>query len=165
MKEISGVYTLKSISYKEKEELITGYIIDVSNDWTLVHYIPVDYVIDGYRLINNRLIKRYKREEEEILKEKVYLLKSQDIIYHNSNLFDIIEQIKGKSCSLIFVSSVDGNYYLGECIKITFDIIELSLISVDGKRDGVEEINISDIQSIQFGDDYSLSVNLLTLNI
>lgn len=47
-------YINKTIEFRlVSDEIIKGILIDYSDDWTFLHYNPVDYVLDGYVLIRN----------------------------------------------------------------------------------------------------------------
>lgn len=56
------VETYKIAGWKEKE---TGLLISENEDWILVKHIPVDYVIDGFKLYRKKAVKKRKSKTKE----------------------------------------------------------------------------------------------------
>lgn len=58
------------------EEEQIGLVIDEADDWVLVKHIPVDYVIDGYRLYRKKFIEKRYRHTKDSRTEKVLSLRN-----------------------------------------------------------------------------------------
>ena len=52
------VETYKIKGWREKE---TGLLIAENEEWVLVKHIPVDYMVDGYKLYQKKFIKNYRK--------------------------------------------------------------------------------------------------------
>ncbi|MDQ1855449.1 hypothetical protein [Chryseobacterium sp. WLY505] len=50
-------------------------MVDISDDWCYIKYIPVDYVVDGFVLISRRHIKNIQRSDKYDFKENILRLK------------------------------------------------------------------------------------------
>ena len=70
------VETFQMIDWEEPE---VGLLIDENEEWLLVKHIPVDYVIDGYKVFKKEFIESRDRGENEQKIEKVLHLKKVDI--------------------------------------------------------------------------------------
>ena len=66
-----------SIKYSDRINPISGFVIDYNDDWTLLKFNPVDYVIDGYIILRHKNIEGFQRNANEKFKEKVIMLKKQ----------------------------------------------------------------------------------------
>ncbi len=52
-----------------------GILLSLGSKWALLKYIPVDYVTDGYVLINTNYISTFDISEKDIFTEKIIKLK------------------------------------------------------------------------------------------
>ncbi len=66
-----------SIKYKSRNKLISGFLIDFNERWTLIKSNPVDYVIDGYILLKTDQIISYVHHQNEEFCEAVILAKGE----------------------------------------------------------------------------------------
>lgn len=66
------VETFKIAEWEEEE---TGLIIDENDIWILVKHIPVDFVIDGFKLYKKEFVVERIHGKNELLVEKVLGLK------------------------------------------------------------------------------------------
>lgn len=60
MKTKELINNVVSINLKNKKEF-EGILVDISDDWCYIKYIPVDYVVDGFVMINQRYIKKHSK--------------------------------------------------------------------------------------------------------
>src|SRR3954468_14005432 len=70
---------LVSIKYTDRPTPIFGFVIDYNDEWTLLKYNPVDYVIDGYIILRHKNIEGFRRGAKEKFREKVIMLKKQHL--------------------------------------------------------------------------------------
>ena len=70
---------LISIKYTDRPTPIFGFVIDYNDDWTLMKYNPVDYIIDGFIIVRHKNIEGFRRSTIEKFKEKVITLKRQHL--------------------------------------------------------------------------------------
>lgn len=57
----------------------TGLLVKENEDWILVRHIPVDYMIDGYRLYKKEFIEKRIRTKKEKQIERVLGLKQVEV--------------------------------------------------------------------------------------
>jgi hypothetical protein len=70
---------LVSIRYSDRPTPTFGFVIDYSDDWILLKYNPVDYIVDGYIILRNKNIEGIRRDANEKFREKVIILKKQHL--------------------------------------------------------------------------------------
>ena len=69
------VETYKISGHKEKE---TGLWIAENEDWVLVKHIPMDYVVDGFKLYRKNTLKKRKSKNKEDKIARVLALKETE---------------------------------------------------------------------------------------
>ena len=74
-KKITG--QLISIKFTDRKMPITGIVVDYNDDWTLLKYNPVDYIVDGFIILRHKNIEGYRHDTEEKFREKVIKLKGK----------------------------------------------------------------------------------------
>ena len=77
MKGKKHIGQLVSVKFTDRKTPIYGYIIDYNDDWTLMKYNPVDYIIDGYIIFRHKKLEVFSRGTDEKWREKVINLKGQ----------------------------------------------------------------------------------------
>ena len=154
-----------SFKLKDRKELISGYIIDYNDDWTLLKFNPVDYIIDGYVILRNNNIKAFCREEDEKWREKVINLKglkpnNNDLI-PLTNLENILTYLTDKF-GIFQVYKKSGNAcYLGRLKSIESEKLVMDDIDTKGKWTGKLKLKTIDISVIEFDTDYINSLKLI----
>lgn len=158
-------YINKTVEFRlVNDEIIKGILIDYSDDWTFLHYNPVDYVLDGYVLIRNSQIDSYRkinsRIENEIFKIKMGLETNENFIAINlnDNFFDFFYINK-----LVFsIETSDRNFIIGKIITMDEKGIEIRLLDSKGKWLKERKIQYKKINKIEFNNDYINSLLLVT---
>lgn len=151
-----------SFSLKWRKNVITGLVINTSQEWTLLKYIPVDYVIDGDILIRNKTLKKYWRDESEKFKEDVLKAKGVKL---SSSLNLSIKSLDGplkkiyKEGSLVQFESIEDDVcYVGKIIKIFSDSFCIRSMSTKGVWLNEMEYKTESIWTIQVDNDYLQSL-------
>jgi hypothetical protein len=75
LKSKKHIGQLISVKFTDRSTPVYGYVVDYNDDWTLMKYNPVDYIIDGYVVLRHKNIKGFRRAEDEKWREKVINLK------------------------------------------------------------------------------------------
>ena len=75
-KNIGQVFSF-TFQYIDCIENYTGYIIDCNDDWILLKYNPVNYLIDGYLILQRKYIIEFQRNSKEKFIQKIIDLKGQ----------------------------------------------------------------------------------------
>lgn len=151
---------LVNFSVIEKDEIITGLVIDYNDDYTIIAYNPVDYVIDGFMIFRNRIVEKYM-VDENIIKQKIINKKGI-----NSELFfeltsSSILNYFFKNNLIFSIEISNGSYFIGKINSMDNDII--CFLPLSNSAEWKEEviINIADIDIIEFKTDYIESLCLI----
>lgn len=169
MKNLKGKFV--SFKYRDRKDIISGYLIDYNSDWTLIKYNPVDYVIDGYLILKTEKILKYKRDDYEKFREKV--LKAKNLIPTDNDIFSITDLAE----SLKLISDRFGAFkiekkddtvcFIGRFVKMTKENLVIQEIDTKAKWVETDKHKLKSIRTIEFDTDYINSLILYnkTINI
>lgn len=70
---------LLTLKFEYTDEIVeyTGYLLDFNDEWVLLKYNNVDYVVDGYIVLRNKYVSHFKRDSREKFIQKILDLKGQ----------------------------------------------------------------------------------------
>jgi hypothetical protein len=143
---------------KDEDSIIKGVLMDYNENWTLIASNPVDFVLDGYMIINNRAIKQFKHIENKI-ESKIFKIKLCDkIIIDLNSFFNFFNLNK----IIISVELENFDFLIGKIV--TNDGVTIDFQKLDANAEWMEivKINIDDIYIIEFDTDYINSLCLVT---
>ncbi|HTN46572.1 MAG TPA: hypothetical protein VL098_09510 [Flavipsychrobacter sp.] len=158
---------LISLKLNNRLEPVYGIVIEYNEEWTLMKHNPVDYVVDGFLIINNKKVKGYKKDSEEKFKQKVIKLKTAKLgnintKIHLNNDENVFQTINSKYKLVQFELKSENILYVGSIISIEDKCIYIRSLSPTAKWNKEhKKIRISDIRLIQFDNDYLNSLELL----
>lgn len=156
--------SLISLKLKSRRMPVDGIVIDYDKDWTLLKYNPVDYVLDGYILVNNKKVKGFQRSQEELFKEKIIKLKTITLMNTNAsaifNLESIVAMLVSRNDLLQIETSSESVTCVGYASLINEESILLSSVNPNGKKGSKRSIPINEIRTIQYENDYLTSLKL-----
>jgi len=144
-----------------------GLVISENNDWVLVKHIPVDYVIDGFRLYKKAFIEKRMRSDKEIQIEKVLNLKKvsteapKEFIF--TDTIGFLRWVEEKYGIFEFQDYDDTELTYGKVNKVDNNMLIIDMIKSDGTVE-VEydyEYDLNEIRAITFETDYHISIQLL----
>lgn len=151
-----------SIKIKDRKRSETGILIAEGEDWILIKSLFIDYIMDGYKLINKRYIVSINRDEEDIFTEKVLRVNNRvdydtrKIPLETKSLFKYLE--KEQTVFDISTTSEDS-IYIGKIQKLLVHSFYLKLLGTKGKwLDGSELFRMKSIRVISFDTDYIKSL-------
>jgi len=160
---------MKVESYKikgwKKREI--GLLISENDNWILVKHIPVDYVIDGYKLYQKKHIKKRTTETQEKKIERVLKLKKENLSKpENFEFRNALEMLvwSEKSYGLFeFQDKKETELFYGKINSTKKDTLIIDMIKSNGKIEYNYDFNFSldKIRSITFESDYFKSIQLL----
>jgi hypothetical protein len=158
------VESYKIESWKEKE---VGLLISEDEDWILVKHIPVDYVIDGYKLYRKKYIKdRISKNKEAKIKRVLGLKKvtiNEPKEFNFGSILDVLEWSEKKYGLFEFQEKDESELFYGKVNHSSSKSLIIDMIKSNGtiefKYDF--EFNIAQIRSITFETDYFESIRLL----
>ena len=156
---------LISIAYTDRKEPIYGFVIDYNEEWTLMKYNPVDYVIDGYILLRHKNLKGMRYSEEEKFREKVIRLKGLKPTHAETipmnDLKTIVEYLTEHVGVFQFYTKSEKATYLGKLESIDSKRMSIRFFTPNGKWGGRMPFRPGDVRIIKFDTDYINSLKLL----
>ena len=162
MKELKG--KLISIKYRDRKDLISGFLIDFNDNWTLIKHNPVDYVIDGYMLLKTNKILKHKRDDFEEFREKVLILKklqpTEEDIFPLTDINETLQLVSERFGAFQIENKDDTVCYVGKLVKTTKEYIVINEIDPKARWVETEKYKLKSIRTIEFDTDY---VNSLIL--
>lgn len=147
-----------SLKYRDRKEIISGFLIDFNLDWTLIKYNVVDYVIDGYMLLKTQNILKYKRDDDDKFKEKVLFSKGIKITvkdkYPINNIIETLQLISKIFGAFQIGLKDDTVCFIGRLVQANIKKIIIREIDPKAKWIENEEYKMSSIRTIEFNNDY-----------
>ncbi len=155
-------YNNKIINFNifEREDSICGLVTDYNDNFTLLNYSPVDYVIDGFTVLRNDCIENYEIENNE-LKEKILNIKKLNNKDDFKLDFQSILNFFYENNQIFSLELNDRKYYIGKIIEIKQNILNLRILNSYAEWTEKIEINIDDVDIIEFENDYINSLCLI----
>lgn len=165
MKKKKYIGQLISIKFSDRKGIIYGFVVDYNEDWILMKYNPVDYIIDGYILIRHKNIEGFRRDVDEIWKEKIIKLKglepTVDDIIPITNLEVILNYLTNNFGVFNIYTKSEKACYLGKLKSLNSKQLVIDFLSTNGKWDGEMKFRPGDIRTIEFDTDYINSLKLV----
>ena len=160
---------MKVESYKilDWADSARGLLIAENEEWILVKHIPVDYVIDGYKLYKKEYVIERIRTEQEKTIEKVLTLKNVSldlpINFKFSDTIGLLGWVESNYGIFEFQDEDDTELFYGKVNRVENNSLVIDMIRVDGSVESNYdyEFDISEIRAITFETDYHTSVQLL----
>ncbi len=149
------------------EDTETGLLLEENKDWILVKHIPVDYLIDGYKLFRKSAIKERIHSDIETNIEKVLRLKN---ISHSvpsgfefSDTLNLLKWAEANFEILEFQDDSESELIYGKLKRVDGDEFTIDFINADGTVDPLfdYEFSLEAIRIISFDSDYHQSIRLL----
>jgi hypothetical protein len=161
-----NVETYKLIGWEEAE---AGLLIAENDEWVLVKHIPVDYVIDGYRLYRKEFVEKRIKGNAEKQIEKVLTLKKVSTAkpdwFEFADTGDILSKIEKQYGLFEFQEEEEGDLFYGKINEIDDQFLLIDAIMDDGSIETDEQgYRIDEIRTISFESDYFQSIRLLYMD-
>jgi hypothetical protein len=161
---------VESFEVEGWEELQTGVVLSENDQWLLVKHIPVDYVLDGYKLYNKNFIKRRIRDDKEVYIHRVFRLKRTIIdLPKDFEFFDTIGLLhwsQRKFGIFEFQDDEETALFYGRIKSIINNILIIDFIDKKGQvdEDFDYEFAIDEIRTISFDSDYFNAIRVLWMD-
>jgi len=169
VKKKKHIGQLVSVKFTDRKTPIYGYVVDYNDDWTLMKYNPVDYIIDGYIIFRHKNIEGFLRDVDEKWREKVINLKGlqpkENDIIPLTDLETILTYLTENFGVFQIYTKSETACYLGRLKSIDNKELVLENLNPKGKWDGKMKFKIIDIRTIEFNTDYINSLKLVSTNI
>ena len=151
-----------TLNFTDRKKPISGLLVDYNDDWTLIKYCPVDYIIDGYVIVRHKNIANATRDKAEQFKEKIIELKGLAItdkdMFPIDSLDSILANLTKKFGLFSLYTKSESACYLGKLKSLTEKQLIISYLNPQGKWDGEEQFKPNDIRVIEFDNDYINSI-------
>ena len=151
-----------------RDEVYSGICIK-SNDeiFILICYNEESNKFDGYAIIRDYEIEKYREWDEEELQE-IQTNNSADYLDKISldkmnNMFECLSELKDEELIAIFDESDDDSYYVGQIKNLTEKEVEMKLLNEDAQWIETKKISIDKITYIGFGTSYEKELIRKTL--
>ena len=139
------------------EGFTNGYALDYSEDWTLIQFVERDIFINGYAVIRNDTIKRYRLFDDNggMVHRALRKLKQFPVAPGKIDLTDIssiAEDANRLFPLLVFhrESRWKDECYIGSVASVTAKTITISSIDPAAKHEGSYRMRLADITKIEF---------------
>ena len=167
--KISGkldIYLLKliSIEFSDRKNIISGFLLDYSEDWILLKTNPADYIVDGYTIVRNKRIDEVYQDEDEEFAEAVISIKGITPSYDEKiplgSIQEIFRYLNTKYEMFAFAEKYEKAIYPGRLIDINDKKIRIEWIDTRAQWVGERKFKINKIRTIEFDNDYLNSLKL-----
>lgn len=152
-----------NIKISRRPELISGIQLQEGNDWIVLLENPVDYVLDGYAIINKKFIKSIVEPfNKDNFKYKIFNMKYKNV--SNNQYFELdtckdLISLLEKTDKLIGLELESADYNIvGKISKINDKSFVLRMFGVKGVFLREENFKYSSIRQINIDTDYLLSL-------
>lgn len=155
---------------KDWEDTERGLLIDENDNWILVKHIPVDYLVDGYKIYKKEFLEERIRttKEEEI--EKVLRLKGirqeAPVGFKFTNTIGLLDWVESKFGIFEFQDDDESELFYGKRNRINENTLIIDMINSDGSvaLEYDYEFEINSIRVLTFETDYHQSIRLLWMD-
>lgn len=165
MKKKKHIGQLVSVKFTDRKTPICGYVVDYNDEWTLMKYNPVDYIIDGYIIIRHKNIEGFRRDTDEKWREKVINLKGLQPIDNDiiplTDLETILKYLTDNFGVFQVYTKSETACYLGRLNSIVKKELIIDNLNPKGKWEGQMKFRTADIRTIEFDTDYINSLKLV----
>lgn len=152
---------------KDWEDAETGLIIEENEEWVLMKHIPVDYLIDGYKLIRKSAIEERVHSSIETNIERVLKLKkintNKPANFKFGDTLSLLKWTEANYEILEFQDDSESELIYGKLKRVEGDDFTIDFINADGTVDPLfdYEFSLEAIRIIAFDSDYHQSIRLL----
>ncbi|WP_129021430.1 hypothetical protein [Edaphocola flava] len=161
----SYINEVVSLKVKNRRTPICGVVLEYNDHWTLMKSNPVDYVIDGYMLINNKKVSAFRQDEEELFKQNIVqrkgVLSGTSGLMLSENETALFFTIQNTYGLLQFELKSEKICYIGSIIDVQSEQITVQLVDSYARKTDTMDILINEIVSVHFDNDYTNSLKLV----
>lgn len=156
-------YTNKliTIKYKDRTSTISGIVLDYNDNWTYLMYNPLDFQIDGFIILKNKNIDYFQYGQEQKFKEKVIKANLQNLTGRHvdlTNISSILGALKENFNLIQIETKSERACYIGNIRSMSDFKITLNNLTPEGKFKGSIDMSPNLIRTIQFENNYLLSI-------
>lgn len=157
----------QKIEIKDWEMPETGVILAENEEWILIQAIPVDFKVDGYKLIAKKYIAdQYTTIEEELIDRVLELRNFEATIpsfFEWGTTAKMLQNLEKKYGLVEFQSKDEEELFYGKKLQFSVKKMNMDMVFTDGSVDSDydEVVDIETIRVITFDSDYFNAIALL----
>lgn len=155
-----------SIKFRDMEP-VDGIILDYKDDWMLLQSNAIDYVLDGYIIVNRKAMNGLSRGDDEKWAEKVIKKKYRRLrkapIVPLDNMEVILKSLTKKYGVFTIYTKEKNICWLGRLISIDSKTVVIDFLTTRAKWHGPQSFKRSEIRKIGFDTDYINSLKLMMI--
>lgn len=161
---------VESFEIEGWEHLQTGITLAENENWLLVKHIPIDYLIDGYKIYKKNFIKRRINSANERNIERVHILRNTIIEkpddFEFSDTIGLLKWSQNKYGFFEFQDDEEDALFYGNIKSVIGNTLLINFIDKKGEIDKEfdYEFEIDKIITIAFGSDYFHSIRVLWMD-
>lgn len=153
---------LYTFSIYNRDEDISGIVIDSKKEWILIKQNPVDFLLDGLKLIRRKYIERSSRGKEEKFIQAVLNAKGFQCEFENTLPLDdakeLFKHLLNKEQTIQFDLDDDSVCYVGKIVEINDNTFTIQCLGTRGHWMERRDYEIESIRTIELETDYLLSL-------
>ena len=152
------------------EDEATGLLVAENAEWLLVRHIPVDFVVDGYKLYRKAFIEERRHTVKEASVERVLRLKGikaeKPADFGFADVVATLKWCEEKYGLFEFQDFDQSQLFYGRINRIGEDTLVIDMIKANGEEEKAYEYDfkLDEIRVITFETDYFESMRLLWLD-
>ncbi|CAM1372176.1 hypothetical protein [Tenacibaculum xiamenense] len=149
------------------EEFETGVLLDENEDWILIKSIPVDFQLDGYKLINKKYLENRFSNDNESLKRVLELRESvfekPEGFEFGTNTIEILKWVETKYGCFEFQDNEEDELFYGVLSEAKGNTFYIDSIKSNGEIDLDFDVEFSkdSVRTISFESDCFKAICLL----
>lgn len=163
-KYIGQLITLK-FEYTDETAEYSGYLIDFNKDWVLLKYNKVDYLIDGFVVLNNKFITHFKRDDKEKFTQRVLDLKGETPKKNEriplTDLGTVLNHLSDRFGIFSFNMRSNKTCWLGRVKKISGSDLTIDYLTPRATWAKMRPFKLGNIRTVEFDTDYINSLKLI----
>jgi hypothetical protein len=156
---------LISLHFRDRTTPISGFVMAYDDDWTLMRYREVDYILNGYVLVRHKRIDRYELGESERFAERVISKKGYvPNVKETISLGDLEQMLRDitKRYGVFHAEfKQERRCWIGAFLRKEGKELVYEELSPRAKWRGEEKLKASRIRVIHFDTDYCNSLLLV----
>lgn len=156
---------LISLHLRNRATPISGFVLGYNDEWTLLRYRPVDYVLDGYVIVRHKYIKGYTQGDREnfaerVIRKKGYAPEKKGIISLGT-LERMLRKVTARHGVFQAELEHEDSCYIGAFLRKKGNDLVYTPLSPSAEWEREDKLKENRIRVVHFGTDYCDSLVLM----
>lgn len=126
-----------SVKIRDHKQRINGILVNEGEEWVLLNYLLMDYLLDGYIFVNKKYIELIERTESEVFTEKVLLSNNKIHVSKNFKIPLVTEELLEWIYDTQLVIEIENKDESMSWIGKIWDMTEKSIFITDLTPKGI----------------------------